>query len=88
MTNHSMGCPVILIYAILYDGDISAIERFIYFLHYCITCRSGRGRKLSGDQITLPTTVDFSQSVPKQVSIVFKKQPPAKFRAECFKLQI
>lgn len=23
-TNHSMGCPVILKYAILYDGDISA----------------------------------------------------------------
>ncbi|XP_044150436.1 receptor-binding cancer antigen expressed on SiSo cells [Bufo gargarizans] len=31
-----------------------------------LICRSGRGRKLSGDQITLPTTVDFS-SVPKQV---------------------
>lgn len=31
-----------------------------------LICRSGRGRKLSGDQITLPTTVDFSSSVPKQ----------------------
>lgn len=30
--------------------------------------RSGRGRKLSGDQITLPTTVDYS-SVPKQVIV-------------------
>lgn len=31
-----------------------------------LICRSGRGRKLSGDQITLPTAVDYS-SVPKQV---------------------
>lgn len=31
-----------------------------------LICRSGRGRKLSGDQITLPTTVDFSSSAPKQ----------------------
>lgn len=31
-----------------------------------LICRSGRGRKLSGDQVTLPTTVDFSSSVPKQ----------------------
>ncbi|XP_053571264.1 receptor-binding cancer antigen expressed on SiSo cells isoform X1 [Bombina bombina] len=30
-----------------------------------LICRSGRGRKLSGDQITLPTAVDYS--VPKQV---------------------
>uniref|UniRef100_A0A8I3NSV4 Receptor-binding cancer antigen expressed on SiSo cells n=1 Tax=Canis lupus familiaris TaxID=9615 RepID=A0A8I3NSV4_CANLF len=30
--------------------------------------RSGRGRKLSGDQITLPTTVDYS-SVPKQTDV-------------------
>ncbi|CAL1610600.1 unnamed protein product [Knipowitschia caucasica] len=30
-----------------------------------LICRSGRGRKLSGDQVTLPTTVDYS-SVPKQ----------------------
>ncbi|XP_053571270.1 receptor-binding cancer antigen expressed on SiSo cells isoform X2 [Bombina bombina] len=30
-----------------------------------ILLRSGRGRKLSGDQITLPTAVDYS--VPKQV---------------------
>uniref|UniRef100_A0A8C0VLD4 Receptor-binding cancer antigen expressed on SiSo cells n=1 Tax=Cyanistes caeruleus TaxID=156563 RepID=A0A8C0VLD4_CYACU len=30
--------------------------------------RSGRGRKLSGDQITLPTTVDYS-SVPKQPEV-------------------
>lgn len=33
-------------------------------LHFSF--RSGRGRKLSGDQITLPTTVDYT-SVPKQV---------------------
>lgn len=33
-----------------------------------LICRSGRGRKLSGDQITLPTTVDYS-SVPKQTDI-------------------
>ncbi|XP_030333222.1 receptor-binding cancer antigen expressed on SiSo cells isoform X1 [Strigops habroptila] len=32
------------------------------------TGRSGRGRKLSGDQITLPTTVDYS-SVPKQPEV-------------------
>ncbi|XP_077432897.1 receptor-binding cancer antigen expressed on SiSo cells [Vanacampus margaritifer] len=31
-----------------------------------LICRSGRGRKLSGDQITLPTTVDFSSSIPKE----------------------
>lgn len=31
-----------------------------------LICRSGRGRKLSGDQITLPTTVDYSSSVTKQ----------------------
>ncbi|KAJ3598309.1 hypothetical protein NHX12_001820 [Muraenolepis orangiensis] len=31
-----------------------------------LICRSGRGRKLSGDQITLPTTVDFPLSGPKQ----------------------
>ncbi|XP_018426359.1 PREDICTED: receptor-binding cancer antigen expressed on SiSo cells [Nanorana parkeri] len=31
-----------------------------------LICRSGRGRKLSGDQITLPTAVDYS-AVPKQV---------------------
>lgn len=35
-------------------------------LHFSF--RSGRGRKLSGDQITLPTTVDYS-SVPKQVIV-------------------
>ncbi|XP_032414832.1 receptor-binding cancer antigen expressed on SiSo cells [Xiphophorus hellerii] len=34
-----------------------------------LICRSGRGRKLSGDQITLPTTVDFSSSLPKQPEI-------------------
>uniref|UniRef100_A0ABI7WH00 Receptor-binding cancer antigen expressed on SiSo cells n=1 Tax=Felis catus TaxID=9685 RepID=A0ABI7WH00_FELCA len=33
-----------------------------------LICRSGRGRKLSGDQITLPTTVDYS-SVPKQADV-------------------
>ncbi|XP_042188132.1 receptor-binding cancer antigen expressed on SiSo cells [Callorhinchus milii] len=33
-----------------------------------LVCRSGRGRKLSGDQITLPTTVDYT-SVPKQVEV-------------------
>ncbi|KAM7175484.1 receptor-binding cancer antigen expressed on SiSo cells isoform 3-T3 [Macrochelys suwanniensis] len=35
-------------------------------LHFSF--RSGRGRKLSGDQITLPTTVDYS-SVPKQTEV-------------------
>ncbi|XP_053876225.1 receptor-binding cancer antigen expressed on SiSo cells isoform X2 [Malaclemys terrapin pileata] len=35
-------------------------------LHFSF--RSGRGRKLSGDQITLPTTVDYS-SVPKQSEV-------------------
>ncbi|XP_028646743.1 receptor-binding cancer antigen expressed on SiSo cells isoform X1 [Erpetoichthys calabaricus] len=34
-----------------------------------LICRSGRLRKLSGDRITLPTTVDYS-SVPKQQSEV------------------
>ncbi|XP_074919290.1 receptor-binding cancer antigen expressed on SiSo cells isoform X5 [Chelonoidis abingdonii] len=43
-------------------------------LHFSF--RSGRGRKLSGDQITLPTTVDYS-SVPKQ--IVIKKREPLNF---------
>ncbi|XP_006009051.1 receptor-binding cancer antigen expressed on SiSo cells [Latimeria chalumnae] len=33
-----------------------------------LICRSGRGRKLSGDQITLPTTVEYS-SVPKQPEV-------------------
>ncbi|CAD7681468.1 unnamed protein product [Nyctereutes procyonoides] len=33
-----------------------------------LICRSGRGQKLSGDQITLPTTVDYS-SVPKQTDV-------------------
>uniref|UniRef100_A0A8C5V2S6 Receptor-binding cancer antigen expressed on SiSo cells n=1 Tax=Microcebus murinus TaxID=30608 RepID=A0A8C5V2S6_MICMU len=33
-----------------------------------LICRSGRGRKLSGDQITLPTTVDYS-SVPNQTDV-------------------
>ncbi|MBN3278558.1 RCAS1 protein, partial [Polyodon spathula] len=33
-----------------------------------LICRSGRQRKLSGDQITLPTTVDYS-SVPKQPEV-------------------
>uniref|UniRef100_A0A8D0E8R1 Estrogen receptor binding site associated antigen 9 n=1 Tax=Salvator merianae TaxID=96440 RepID=A0A8D0E8R1_SALMN len=41
-------------------------------LHGCSLLRcwagSGRGRKLSGDQITLPTTVDYS-SVPKQAEV-------------------
>ncbi|KAK1172631.1 receptor-binding cancer antigen expressed on SiSo cells isoform X1 [Acipenser oxyrinchus oxyrinchus] len=32
-----------------------------------LICRSGRPRKLSGDQITLPTTVDYS--VPKQPEV-------------------
>ncbi|XP_057691303.1 receptor-binding cancer antigen expressed on SiSo cells [Corythoichthys intestinalis] len=34
-----------------------------------LICRTGRGRKLSGDQITLPTTVDFSSSIPKQPEV-------------------
>ncbi|MCJ8728146.1 hypothetical protein PDJAM_G00001000 [Pangasius djambal] len=33
-----------------------------------LICRTGRSRKRSGDQITLPTTVDFS-SAPKQPEI-------------------
>lgn len=37
--------------------------------------RSGRGRKLSGDQITLPTTVDYS-SVPKQVIVKVRIKSP------------
>ncbi|CAL8260116.1 unnamed protein product [Boreogadus saida] len=34
-----------------------------------LICRTGRGRKLSGDQITLPTTVDFPSSGTKQPEI-------------------
>ncbi|KAM4862034.1 receptor-binding cancer antigen expressed on SiSo cells-like [Thomomys bottae] len=33
-----------------------------------LICRSGRGRKLSGDQITLPTAVGYS-SAPKQTDV-------------------
>ncbi|KAM6186731.1 receptor-binding cancer antigen expressed on SiSo cells-like [Rhynchocyon petersi] len=33
-----------------------------------LICRLGKGRKLSGDQITLPSTVDYS-SVPKQTDV-------------------
>ncbi|XP_042522254.1 receptor-binding cancer antigen expressed on SiSo cells-like [Dipodomys spectabilis] len=33
-----------------------------------LKCRSGRGKILSGDQITLPTTVDYS-SVPKHIDM-------------------
>lgn len=33
-----------------------------------LICRTGRGRKLSGDQITLPTTIDYA-SVPKQPEV-------------------
>ncbi|NXX90041.1 RCAS1 protein, partial [Centropus bengalensis] len=43
---------------------LAAVVSFIKKL----ICRSGRGRKLSGDQITLPTTVDYS-SVPKQPEV-------------------
>jgi len=43
----------------------TCLASFLSFFKRLI-CRSGRGRKLSGDQITLPTTVDFSSSVPKQ----------------------
>ncbi|TNN60613.1 Receptor-binding cancer antigen expressed on SiSo cells [Liparis tanakae] len=39
----------------------------VLYLH--VNLRTGRGRKLSGDQITLPTTVDFSSSVPKQAEV-------------------
>lgn len=39
---------------------------WVFLEVYPVSFRSGRGRKLSGDQITLPTTVDYS-SVPKQV---------------------
>uniref|UniRef100_A0A673VPF1 Estrogen receptor binding site associated antigen 9 n=1 Tax=Salmo trutta TaxID=8032 RepID=A0A673VPF1_SALTR len=43
------------------------LATFLSFFRRLI-CRSGRLRKLSGDQISLPTTVDFS-SVPKQPEI-------------------
>ncbi|KAM4633890.1 receptor-binding cancer antigen expressed on SiSo cells [Polymixia lowei] len=43
----------------------TCLANLLSFLKRLI-CRTGRGRKLSGDQITLPTTVDFSSSVPKQ----------------------
>ncbi|XP_010902635.1 receptor-binding cancer antigen expressed on SiSo cells [Esox lucius] len=43
------------------------LATFLSFFKRLI-CRSGRLRKLSGDQISLPTTVDFS-SVPKQPEI-------------------
>uniref|UniRef100_A0A4X2LVQ4 Receptor-binding cancer antigen expressed on SiSo cells n=1 Tax=Vombatus ursinus TaxID=29139 RepID=A0A4X2LVQ4_VOMUR len=33
-----------------------------------LICRSGRGRKLSGDEITLTATVDYSP-VPKQLEV-------------------
>ncbi|KAK1896206.1 Receptor-binding cancer antigen expressed on SiSo cell [Dissostichus eleginoides] len=46
----------------------TCLASFLSFFKRLI-CRSGRGRKLSGDQITLPTTVDFSSSVPKQPEI-------------------
>ncbi|XP_076827756.1 receptor-binding cancer antigen expressed on SiSo cells [Brachyhypopomus gauderio] len=45
----------------------TCIASVLSFLKRLI-CRTGRSRKLSGDQITLPTTVDFS-SVPKQPEI-------------------
>ncbi|XP_043923026.1 receptor-binding cancer antigen expressed on SiSo cells [Protopterus annectens] len=45
----------------------TCIVSLLSFLKRLI-CRSGRGRKLSGDQITLPTTVDYS-SVPKQSDV-------------------
>ncbi|KAG7273648.1 hypothetical protein CRUP_018127 [Coryphaenoides rupestris] len=34
-----------------------------------LICRTGRGRKLSGDQVTLPTTVDFQTSGAKQIEV-------------------
>ncbi|XP_071240498.1 receptor-binding cancer antigen expressed on SiSo cells-like isoform X2 [Salvelinus alpinus] len=43
------------------------LATFLSFFKRLI-CRSGRLRKLSGDQISLPTTVDFS-SVPKPAEI-------------------
>ncbi|KAK9513351.1 hypothetical protein VZT92_026891 [Zoarces viviparus] len=46
----------------------TCLATFLSFFKRLI-CRTGRGRKLSGDQITLPTTVDFSSSVPKQPEI-------------------
>uniref|UniRef100_A0AAX7T9F8 Receptor-binding cancer antigen expressed on SiSo cells n=1 Tax=Astatotilapia calliptera TaxID=8154 RepID=A0AAX7T9F8_ASTCA len=46
----------------------TCLASFLSFFKRLI-CRTGRGRKLSGDQITLPTTVDFSSSVPKQPEI-------------------
>ncbi|KAK6490855.1 receptor-binding cancer antigen expressed on SiSo cells isoform X1 [Huso huso] len=39
----------------------------VYDPLWLLICRSGRPRKLSGDQITLPTTVDYS--VPKQPEV-------------------
>lgn len=42
----------------------------LYLCSSFLVIRTGRSRKRSGDQITLPTTVDFS-SVPKQVSVCF-----------------
>ncbi|XP_037748039.1 receptor-binding cancer antigen expressed on SiSo cells isoform X8 [Chelonia mydas] len=45
---------------VLMFSDLGGILHFSF--------RSGRGRKLSGDQITLPTTVDYS-SVPKQSEV-------------------
>uniref|UniRef100_A0AAX7SKS2 Estrogen receptor binding site associated antigen 9 n=1 Tax=Astatotilapia calliptera TaxID=8154 RepID=A0AAX7SKS2_ASTCA len=44
-------------------------EAVAFHTVYWHLIRTGRGRKLSGDQITLPTTVDFSSSVPKQPEI-------------------
>ncbi|XP_075351258.1 receptor-binding cancer antigen expressed on SiSo cells isoform X3 [Mycteria americana] len=46
--------------AVLMFSELGGILHFSF--------RSGRGRKLSGDQITLPTTVDYS-SVPKQPEV-------------------
>lgn len=54
---------------LMFNNSVATVAAIYHVFKNVLLCRSGRGRKLSGDQITLPTTVDFSSSVPKQVSI-------------------
>ncbi|KAM7175491.1 receptor-binding cancer antigen expressed on SiSo cells isoform 10-T10 [Macrochelys suwanniensis] len=54
-----------LIEVVTFWGKTSVIPPLTSAMHEFM---SGRGRKLSGDQITLPTTVDYS-SVPKQTEV-------------------
>lgn len=56
-----------LLNLVLMFSELGGILHFFF--------RSGRGRKLSGDQITLPTTVDYS-SVPKQVIVKVRIKSP------------